>query len=135
MEEDNLNWHNIRLMILGVVMVILVLGFSGCGLDMVGRNYSRWQDRLNAENVVQLNKIAIAQFEQKIQIEQQKKQIRIVEAQGIAAAQEIINKTLTDKYLQHEAIESQKSMADSPNHTTVYIPSGQNGIPIVRTTN
>jgi len=134
MEEDNLNWHNIRLMILGMVIIILVLGFGGCGLDMVGRNYGRWQDRLNAENVVQLNKIAIAQFEQKIQIEQQKKQIKIVEAQGIAVAQEIINKTLTDKYLQHEAIESQKAMADSPNHTTVYIPSGQNGIPMVKTT-
>jgi hypothetical protein len=24
-------------------------------------------------------------------------------------------------------------MADSPNHTTIYIPSGQNGIPLVRT--
>jgi len=89
--------------------------------------------RLEANNVVQLNKIAIAQYEQKIQIEQQKKQIRIVEAEGIAASQKIINATLTDKYLQHEAIEAQKEMAKSPNHTEIYIPVGQNGIPIVKT--
>ena len=48
---------------------------------------------------------------------------------------EIINATLTDKYLQHEAIQAQEKMADSPNHTTIYIPSGQNGIPLVRTVN
>ncbi len=58
---------------------------------------------------------------------------RIVEAEGISKAQEIINKTLTPSYLQHEAIQAQIKMADSPNHTTVYIPSGTNGIPIVRT--
>lgn len=61
--------------------------------------------------------------------------IRIEKARGIAEAQKIINSTLTDQYLMHEAIEAQRSMADSPNHTTVYIPSGANGIPLVKTTN
>ena len=51
----------------------------------------------------------------------------------ISKAQEIINKTLTPEYLQHEAIQAQMKMANSPNHTTVYIPSGDNGIPVVRT--
>jgi hypothetical protein len=59
--------------------------------------------------------------------------IRIEEAKGIAEAQKIINVTLTDKYLQHEAINAQLKMANSPNHTTVYIPSGMNGIPMVKT--
>lgn len=58
-------------------------------------------------------------------------EIRIEEAKGIAAAQEIINKTLTINYLQHEAIQAQLKMAQSPNHTTVYIPSGTNGIPLI----
>ena len=53
---------------------------------------------------------------------------------GIAQAQEIINTTLTENYLQHEAINAQRAMANSPNHTTVYIPVGSNGIPIVYTT-
>jgi len=57
---------------------------------------------------------------------------KIIEAKGIAKAQEIINKTLTPAYLQHEAIKAQMMMANSPNHTTVYIPSGDNGIPLVR---
>jgi regulator of protease activity HflC (stomatin/prohibitin superfamily) len=58
-------------------------------------------------------------------------EIRIEEAKGIAEAQRIINETLSANYLQHEAIQAQESMADSPNHTTVYIPVGANGIPIV----
>jgi regulator of protease activity HflC (stomatin/prohibitin superfamily) len=60
-------------------------------------------------------------------------EIRIEEAKGIAAAQKIINATLTANYLQHEAIEAQRSMADAPNHTTVYIPVGTNGLPLVHT--
>ena len=60
-------------------------------------------------------------------------EIRIEEARGIAEAQRIINATLTSNYLQHEAIQAQLQMASSPNHTTVYIPSGTNGIPLVKT--
>ncbi|MCD6272378.1 MAG: hypothetical protein J7K30_05930 [Deltaproteobacteria bacterium] len=62
-------------------------------------------------------------------------EIRIEEARGIAEAQRIINSTLTQNYLQHEAINAQLRMASSPNHTTVYIPSGPNGIPLVETMN
>lgn len=60
-------------------------------------------------------------------------EIRVEEAKGIAEAQRIINATLTPNYLQHEAISAQLKMSDSPNHTTVYIPVGTNGIPLVRT--
>lgn len=59
-------------------------------------------------------------------------EIRIEEAKGIAQAQKIINATLTSNYLQHEAINAQLKMAESPNHTTVYIPVGTNGIPLVK---
>lgn len=58
--------------------------------------------------------------------------VRIEEAKGIAESQRIINATLTQLYLQHEAIKAQERMAASPNHTTVYIPSGANGIPLVQ---
>lgn len=58
-------------------------------------------------------------------------EIRIKEAEGIAKSQQIINETLTPYYLQHEAINAQREMANSPNHTTVYIPVGSNGIPLV----
>lgn len=65
------------------------------------------------------------------EIAQRDAEIRIEEAKGIAKAQQIINETLTSNYLQHEAIEAQRLMAASPNHTTVYIPVGPNGLPLV----
>ena len=68
-----------------------------------------------------------------IEIAQKSKEIRIVEAEGIAKSMEIINSKLTSYYLQHEAIEAQKSMVGSPNHTTIYIPVGPMGVPIVGT--
>ena len=62
-------------------------------------------------------------------------EIKIEEARGIAEAQRIIDKTLTKNYLQHEAIKAMLKMADSPNNTTIYIPSGANGVPLVSTVN
>ena len=64
-------------------------------------------------------------------IEEQEKAKRIVQAEGIARAMAIINERLTPVYLQHEAIEAQKAMVGSPNHTTVYIPVGPMGVPLV----
>ena len=63
---------------------------------------------------------------------QKEAEVKIIEATGLAEAQRIINTSLTDKYLQHEAIQAQAKMADSPNHTQIYIPVGNNGIPLVR---
>jgi hypothetical protein len=58
---------------------------------------------------------------------------RIVEAEGIAKATQIIQQRLTPLYIQHEAIEAQKLMVNSQNHTTIYIPVGPMGVPIVNT--
>lgn len=58
---------------------------------------------------------------------------RIVEAEGIAKATQIIQQRLTPLYVQHEAIEAQKAMVGSQNHTTIYIPVGPMGVPIVST--
>lgn len=95
--------------------------------------YYRYQARAKAENEVVLNEIKIKQQEQLIKVETQKAEIRVEEAKGIAHAQQIINATLTDRYLQHEAIKAQEKMAASPNHTQIYIPVGNNGIPVVKT--
>ena len=74
----------------------------------------------------------LAEKETQKEIAQKDAEIRIEEAKGIAQAQKIINATLTSNYLQHEAINAQLKMAESPNHTTVYIPVGTNGIPLVK---
>lgn len=60
---------------------------------------------------------------------------RTIEADGIAKAMDTIQTKLTPMYLQHEAIEAQKMMVGSPNHTTIYIPVGNNGVPLVGTLN
>lgn len=68
-----------------------------------------------------------------IAIEQKEKTKREVQAQGIANAMAIIKGQLSPMYIQHEAIESQKLMVNSPNHTVVYIPSGPMGVPLTGT--
>ena len=118
---------------IGGFIVFVLVAIIVVSLFWVVPIYGRYQKRENATNEVRINEIKIKQFEQLTEVEKQKAEIKIIEAKGIAEAQRIINATLTDKYLQHEAIKAQEKMAESPNHTTIYIPSGQNGIPIVKT--
>lgn len=77
----------------------------------------------------------LAEKETQKEIARKDAEIRVEEAKGIAQAQKIINATLTANYLQHEAINAQIKMAESPNHTTVYIPVGNNGVPLVKGAN
>jgi regulator of protease activity HflC (stomatin/prohibitin superfamily) len=68
-----------------------------------------------------------------IEIERKERTKREVQAQGIANAMQIIRGQLSAMYIQHEAIEAQKLMVNSPNHTVVYIPVGPMGVPITGT--
>jgi regulator of protease activity HflC (stomatin/prohibitin superfamily) len=70
-----------------------------------------------------------------IEIERKERTKREVQAQGIANAMEIIRGQLSPMYIQHEAIEAQKQMVNSPNHTVVYIPVGPMGVPLTGTFN
>lgn len=83
------------------------------------------------------NKLAETQKKQQAEIaietERALARKRIVEAEGIAKSMEIINSRLTNQYLQHEAVEAQKAMVGSPNHTTIYIPVGPMGLPLTGT--
>ena len=68
-----------------------------------------------------------------IEIERKERTKREVQAQGIANAMQIIRGQLSPLYVQHEAIEAQKQMVNSPNHTVVYIPVGPMGVPVTAT--
>ena len=68
-----------------------------------------------------------------IEIERKERTKREVQAGGIANAMQIIRGQLSALYVQHEAIEAQKLMVNSPNHTTVYIPVGPMGVPLTGT--
>lgn len=94
--------------------------------------YCRYQTLANERNDIAVNEIKIEQQEQLIQVEKQKAQIRVEEAKGISESQKIIDSSLTTNYLQYLAIQAQEKMAGSPNHTQIYIPVGNNGIPIVK---
>lgn len=110
----------------------------GSGVILVGvffaiPAFARYQAVLNAQNQVRVNEIMIAQQKQLIEVEQRKASIRVEEAKGIAESQRIIDASLTLNYLQYLAIKAQEKMAGSPSHTQIYIPSGANGIPLVKT--
>ena len=78
-------------------------------------------------NAVSLKLAATQEVQRKdteIEIERKERTKREVQAQGIANAMQIIRGQLSSMYIQHEAIEAQKLMEGSPNHTVVYIPSG-----------
>ena len=68
-----------------------------------------------------------------IEIEKKDRTKREVQATGIANSMQIIRGQLSELYVQHEAIEAQKMMVNSPNHTTVYIPVGPMGVPLTGT--
>jgi regulator of protease activity HflC (stomatin/prohibitin superfamily) len=68
-----------------------------------------------------------------IEIERKERTKREVQAQGIANAMQIIRGQLSPMYVQHEAIEAQKTMVNSQNHTVVYIPVGPMGVPLTAT--
>lgn len=114
-----------------VTLAVLAIVITLAGLAFGMPAYSRYQDRMNAQNQVYLNNVRIQQTEQLVSVEKQKAEIRKQEAIGIAEAQKTINATLTPLYIQHEAIQAQEKMANSPNHTEIYIPSGANGVPLV----
>jgi regulator of protease activity HflC (stomatin/prohibitin superfamily) len=85
-------------------------------------------------NAVSRKLAATEELERKateIEITSREKEKRIIEAEGIAGATEIISERLTAPYLQYEAIKAQREMINSNNHTTVYIPVGPMGVPLV----
>jgi regulator of protease activity HflC (stomatin/prohibitin superfamily) len=66
------------------------------------------QDKVNAEQ-------ASLKMEFVIQQQQKEAQRKIIEAEGIKKAQDIINSSLTDKLLQYNHIEMLRSLSNSPN--------------------
>jgi len=59
------------------------------------------------------------------QIAEQEAEIMMTDARGRAAAQRIVNETLTDIYVQHEMIRGFEALARSPRATIIAAPSGE----------
>lgn len=121
--------------ILGIVILIAAI----FGFLAFGKSYSRHQKLADAKNNVKVTQIKVSQAKQQAQINyaqipatKAEAEKRYQESIGIRRAQDEISKTLTPLYVQHEAIQAQRASINSPNHTEVYIPSGNNGVPLVK---
>lgn len=120
--------------VIGIIGVSLAIGviillFVGSWVGI--KSVSRTQRLADERNQIQVNAIQIQQTKQLVQVQQQKADIKIAEAHGIEEAQRIINNTLTPLYLQHEAIQAQESQSNK----IIYVPSGNQGVPIVNAIN
>jgi regulator of protease activity HflC (stomatin/prohibitin superfamily) len=80
-------------------------------------------------------KLAVKQeIEQKdfeMQIAEKDAEIQRIRARGQRDSQQIIASGLTSKYLQYKALEVQDKLSDSDNTTFYFIPTGQDGLPII----
>ncbi len=88
------------------------------------------------DDAIKAKLAAQQQLEQKqFDLEKTKKdaEIRIVEAEGIAKAQSIIQLNLSPIYVQYEAIKAYERLAGSPNTTFVIMPTSPNaaGMPLI----
>lgn len=115
------------------VLAFCIFGAAGC------KEYGRYQKRADANNNVKVTNINIRKAEQAARIVhaqnaavKAKAEQRIIEAEGIRKAQDLISKTLTPLYVQHEAIKAQEN--DRQGDRT-YIPVGPQGVPIVANVN
>lgn len=118
------------------LLLIVALGVGGCSS---AKSWGRYQKRADANNAVKVTSINIRKAAQQARVVRAqnaavtaKAQQRFLEAVGIRRAQDEISSTLTPYYLQHEAIQAQEKMAASGrNNTSIYIPAGANGVPLV----
>jgi len=70
-------------------------------------------------------------YEFRLEKARQEAERQRIEAEGKAAANTIINASLTDKILREKGIEATSRLSESPNSKTVVIGSGKDGLPII----
>ncbi|MDE3268756.1 MAG: SPFH domain-containing protein [Pseudomonadota bacterium] len=88
------------------------------------------------ERAVERKLAAKQQLEEQLiqkDIAREKAAIKVIEAEGQAKAQEIVKKSLTSLYIQHEAIKALEALSNSPNKVFIYIPTGNMAVPLVKT--
>ncbi len=66
-----------------------------------------------------------------VEKEEQERQRKIIQAQGIAEYNRIITESMTDKVLAYESIQATLKLADSKNAKIVVIGNTKNGVPLI----
>lgn len=105
-----------------LVVVVLAIGLF-IGIWAGYKEFHRYQIRADAHNSARAELL-------KVEAVKARAEQRYQESVGIKRAQDEINKTLTPLYVQHEAIQA----LERSGAATVYIPSGNQGVPLVMDT-
>lgn len=118
-----------------LVIGIMVAGFAGLPVWNVWRKTLSGQAQLREQEYAKL--ILIEQAKAEKESATLYADAEVARAKGVAESMNIISEELEKNinYLQYLAIQAQMKMAESPNHTTIYIPVGANGLPLIRTIN
>lgn len=66
-----------------------------------------------------------------VEKEQKEKQRKIIQAEGIAKYNNIVNASMTDKVLRYEGIQATLELAKSENAKIVVIGNGKDGLPLI----
>jgi Tfp pilus assembly protein PilE len=120
--------------IVSLLVVVTIIGvFTGY------KAWHRAQQRADANNKVKVTAIMIRNAAQQAKVVhaqnaavRAKAEQRVIEAEGIRKAQDLISKTLTPLYVQHEAIKAQENDREGDR---TYIPVGPQGVPLVAPVN
>ena len=129
------NKGNELLGIIGVVAIFLVVLTIAA---WVLPQYNVWKRKLGGEAQLKeqeyAKQIIVEQAKAELESAKLLSEAEVQRAKGVAESMEIISEKLEQNvnYLQYLAIQAQIKMAESPNHTTVYIPVGANGIPLIK---
>lgn len=117
----------VPMVLVGLALFVLVgvVFIGGCAGY---KSFNRYQKRADAKNQIQVAHFQAKTTRAQIAATKARAEKRVVEAHGIRKAQDLIAKTLTPLYVQHEAIQAQK-FGHSGDRT--YIPVGPQGVPLV----
>jgi len=121
----------ITLVIIAVILIVVGM--------IVFPQYNVWKRKLGGEAQLReqeyAKQIVVEQAKAELESAKLLREAEVERARGVAESMEIISEKLeqNESYLQYLAIQAQMKMAESPNHTTVYIPVGPNGLPLIKT--
>ena len=120
-----------------ITLVVIVLIIMTAAMIILPQ-YNVWRKKLAGEAELReqeyFKKIMVEQAKAELESAKLLSEAEVERARGVAESMEIISEKLEENtnYLQYLAIQAQIKMAESPNHTTVYIPVGANGIPLIK---